>query len=656
MTDTAIAVTNSLAAVLDASPDCLKVLSRDGRILFINRCGLALMEAESLNAIRGSVYSDLWPEECRQSVVDAIDGAAGGATTSVEGYCPTLKGAPRWWETHFNSVKSQPDGATEIIAVTRDISARRTRELAMRNNEERFALFMETSVDGICETAPDGRCTYINTAGARMLGYQSSELVGHFLHGKIHHHRADGDAYAVADCPIFKAAHAGKPRRVTDEVFWHKSGKAIPVDYSVYPIDSSYQKGGVVVAFTDCTEHRRAQRDLRRLTSELSDADRRTNEFIATLAHELRNPLAPIRTGLQLMRKAEDDPQAIGHVREMMERQLGQMVHLISDLLDIARVTSGKMELKRERIELHQVLETAIEASASLIATANHSLTVDIPAEPLYIDGDATRLSQVFTNILDNAAKYTSSGGKIDVRVARRDTQVIVKIIDTGIGIAADALVPIFEMFTRVGRNLEGAQGGLGIGLNLVRRLVELHSGSVVAHSDGLGLGSHFVVTLPLAPPSEDYWEAAEAPWKRMIAQRQGVRVLLVDDNVDAAASLSMLLQMGDHLTKVANSGAEALRVIAEFRPDIVFLDIGMPGMNGYEVARAIRKMPEAGNPVLVALTGWGGELDRSRSRSAGFDEHLTKPADISAIENLLSKLDQLSHQNKPSHPNQPEI
>ena len=641
MLDAISAIESPLAAVLNASPDCFKVLSAEGRVRFVNEQGLALMEADSLEGLRGKVYAELWPAETRQSVIDAINGAAAGEMTRVEGYCPTLKGSPRWWETQFRGIKSPQKNAIEIIAVTRDISARRARELAMRNNEERFALFLESAVDGICETAPDGRCTFINAAGARMLGYQPSELIGQFLHGKIHHHRADGSAYPIEACPIHKSARSGKPLRVTDEVFWHKSGVAIPTDYSVYPINSDYQKGGVVVAFCDRTDFRQAQNDLRRLASELSEADRRTNEFIATLAHELRNPLAPIRTGLQLMRKAEGDTQAIGHVREMMERQLGQMVHLISDLLDIARVTSGKMELKRERIDLHRVMETAIEASGSLIANANHSLSVQIPNEPLYIDGDSTRLAQVFTNILNNAAKYTACGGKIDITVTRSNAEVVIDVADSGIGIASDALLPIFEMFTRVGRNLEGAQGGLGIGLNLVRRLVELHSGKVVAKSEGAGKGSHFLVTLPLAAPSDDYWEAADAARQQSATQRQGIRVLLVDDNVDAAASLSMLLQLGDHATKVANSGAEALRIIGEFKPDIVFLDIGMPGMNGYEVARAIRKMPEVGNPVLVALTGWGGEMDRSLSRNAGFDEHLTKPADISAIEELLSKLDQ---------------
>jgi PAS domain S-box-containing protein len=505
---------------------------------------------------------------------------------------------------------------------------------------ERLHRLLECSSDGICEIDAAGRCMYLNATGAQLLGYEAQEWVGMVLHDAIH---PGGQFLAPAECAIChvlkneQGLKAKEPARRTHAVFSHKDGHAIPVAYSGVSIVVDGVLQGTVMTFCDDSQRRRLEGELRERTAELAEAERRKTEFIATLAHELRNPLAPIRTALQVMRKAADNATSMAQVREVMERQLSQMVRLINDLLDISRLTTGQMTLKKERVALGEILSVALEASAPLMTSTKNRLTLDIPREPIYLQADSTRLAQVFTNVLNNAAQYSPAGSPISVSVTLVDETVHIDIADVGVGIAREALNHIFEMFTRVGRDTRGAYAGLGIGLNLARRLVEMHDGRLVASSDGLGKGSHFLISLPLAEHKaiEHTAEDLRPPQ----APRGAIRVVLVDDNADAAASLSLLLQLAGHITEVAHTGPEALRLVAEFKPDIVLLDLGLPGMNGYEVARAIRARPELGRPFLVAVTGWGAPEDRLKSKEAGLDEHLTKPVDISMIELLLTTL-----------------
>jgi PAS domain S-box-containing protein len=505
---------------------------------------------------------------------------------------------------------------------------------------ERLYRLLECASDGICEIDAEGRCSYLNAAGAHLLGYEPQELVGAVLHDAIH---PGGQFLAPAECSICQALKsarglkAGEPARRTYAVLSHKDGRAIPVAYSGVSVVGDGAFTGTMMTFCDDSQRRRLESELRDRTAELAESERRKTEFIATLAHELRNPLAPIHSALQVMRKAADDATSMGQVREVMERQLSQLVRLINDLLDIARLTSGQMTLNKARVALAEILSVALEASAPLMTSTKNPLTLDIPAEPIYLHADATRIAQVFTNILNNATQYSPAGAPISVSAELVGETVRIDIADAGVGIAREALNRVFEMFTRVGRDTRGAHAGLGIGLNLARRLVEMHDGRLVASSEGLGKGSHFLITLPLAErEAAEHTAADRAP---PAAARGAVRVLLVDDNADAAASLSLLLQLGGHTTQVAHSGSEALRLVAEFKPDIVLLDLGLPGMNGYEVARAIRARPELGRPFLVAVTGWGAPEDRLKSKQAGLDEHLTKPVDISVIELLLTSL-----------------
>ncbi|WP_165250914.1 PAS domain S-box protein [Paludisphaera soli] len=379
----------------------------------------------------------------------------------------------------------------------------------------------------------------------------------------------------------------------------------------------------------------------------LQETDRRKDEFLATLAHELRNPLAPVRNGMQILRLGPAAGEARERTLGMMDRQLAHLVRLVDDLMDVSRVTSGKVVLRRERVELREIVEAAVETSRQMIDGGGHELVVRVPEGPLPLDADRTRLVQVVSNLLNNAAKYTPQGGRIEVSAALEGAAVAIRVADDGIGVPAEMLPRIFDMFTQVGASLDRAQGGLGIGLTLVRRLVELHGGSVSAESAGAGKGSAFLVRLPLAldlgrdPDRRAVVRAADPSAEGDAGPGAGrVTILVVDDNRDSAESLAALLTMKGHEVRTAHDGPEALRVLADFRPRLVLLDLGLPGMSGYEVARRVRESPALRGVELAALTGWGQDEDRRRTREAGFNHHLVKPADPVAVEAILAGLE----------------
>ncbi len=375
-----------------------------------------------------------------------------------------------------------------------------------------------------------------------------------------------------------------------------------------------------------------------RLVESLQDADRRKDEFLATLAHELRNPLAPLRNGLEVLRLARGNPEAVERAQGMMERQLGHMVRLIDDLLDVSRITRGKLQLRRELVGLADVVQSAVEGCRPLIEASGHALTIALPPEPVRLDADPARLAQVFANLLTNAAKYTDKGGHIWLTAERRGQEAVVTVRDTGIGIAAEHLPRLFEIFSQVDPVLERSQGGLGIGLSLVKGLVEMHGGTVEARSDGPGKGSEFVVRLPVAgvrpqgEPGQPGHEEPTAPVSRR-------RVLVVDDNDDAAEALGMMLRMIGHEVRTAHDGLEGVEAAESFRPHVVLLDLGMPRLNGYEACRRIREQEGGKEVFVVALTGWGQEEDRRRTREAGFNEHFVKPVDPATLVKLLERL-----------------
>jgi PAS domain S-box-containing protein len=371
--------------------------------------------------------------------------------------------------------------------------------------------------------------------------------------------------------------------------------------------------------------------DRRRAVEALQEADRRKDEFLATLAHELRNPLAPISSGLHILRSS-GDPAQRSIALEIMERQLAQMVRLVDDLLDVARITTGKVEVRHEPLDLALAIRDAIETSQPLLDQGRENLTVTPPAQPVFVNGDRTRLAQVFANLLNNSEKYSEAGQPISITIGREGDQAVVRVKDAGMGIHPEMLPRVFDMFRQADRTGGRSRGGLGIGLSLVKRIIELHGGAVTAQSEGLGLGSEFIVRLPAIEGART--EINEGPTRAAAPARR--KILVVDDNADAAESLAALLSINGHETRMAHDGPEALQQAERFQPDVVFLDIGMPTLDGHETAKLIRRQPWGKDMVLVALTGWGQNEDRKRSKDAGFNHHLVKPADPEVVEKLL--------------------
>ncbi|MBR7636089.1 hybrid sensor histidine kinase/response regulator [Janthinobacterium lividum] len=527
-----------------------------------------------------------------------------------------------------------PDGTPlQLPGVLLDITRQKQVEDALRRSEERYRTLIELMDQAFCviemlydeQGRPiDFRYLEGNAAFVKQSGLVNA--IGKTIRSFVPDH--DQHWFDMYD----QVVKTGEPVRYENEAV------AMERWFEVF----AARLGGpgsrlLTVLFSDISERKRSEQQLRQLADNLSEMDRRKTEFLATLAHELRNPLAPIRNGLQIMRLAADKPATVARVRDVMERQVNQMVHLVNDLLDVARITRGQIELKLERADLKSIIAGAVETSMPLIEAGRHQLQVQLAEEALPLEADPTRLAQVLGNLLNNAAKYTPAGGHISLRALRDGNEALIEVKDSGVGIPAESLATVFDMFTQVGQNMGRAQGGLGIGLSLVRRLAELHGGSATAASPGTGLGSTFSVRLPLQEEEAKAPAVLAAP-----ANTTGgphFRVLVVDDNVDAADTLAAVLDMMGHAAQVAHDGAQALALVPQFLPDVIFLDIGLPGMSGYEVARALRRIPAGANVVLVALTGWGAENDRSQSSAAGFDHHLTKPANLLAIGELLAAL-----------------
>ncbi|MFC5459196.1 ATP-binding protein [Massilia niabensis] len=549
-------------------------------------------------------------------------------------------GAEVYEDRYWNAVNAPVfDAAGRLLFIlhqTFDITEQVKAQAQQRETTELYSTLIESMDDGFCivdviyddaQRPVDYRFLDVNRAFEDQTGLKNArgksvlELVPH-----SDSHWAE--LYSVV-------ALTGKPLRLVEEP------SPLGRWFNVYATRVGDPKEGkVAVLFTDVTNSMLTKNELRTLATDLSNENRRKTEFLATLAHELRNPLAPIRTGLELIRLSEANPAARARIYGMMERQLNQLVHLIDDLLDIARINSGKVELKKERIDLRDAVTNAVEASLPMIQAARHELDVSMPDVPLVLYADPTRCTQIVSNLLTNAAKYTPSGGRIAVSIEHDDDSVTIAITDTGIGIPADALSEVFDMFSQVSRNMGRAQGGLGIGLSLVRSLVEMHGGSVSAESAGAGMGSSFVVRLPLMSAVEvDRSLPLQQPAEAPVPEGKSLKVLVADDNVDAANTIMALLEMSGHDVDIVHDGRQALEKAKACAYDLAILDIGMPGLSGYEVAAALRQIAGHENTFLAALTGWGAEEDRARSKTAGFNAHLTKPAAVSEINQLLSPL-----------------
>ncbi len=503
----------------------------------------------------------------------------------------------------------------------------RTRQ-ALQASEQRFRSLVEVTASIVWTTNAEGEFEKPQAGWRAYTGQDDAGAAGWGWLDCVHPEDRDrtvaGVREALAHGTVCELEHRVRRR---DGASRFMSMRAVPIRD---PAGAIQEWVGIHV---DITSIRQAEQDLRRLAGELSEANSRQTEFLATLAHELRNPLAPIRNALELLRLAGDKPAAIGRLRELMTRQVKHMVHLVDDLLDVARISRGKLVLKKEQVKLDAVVSAAVEASLPLIEAKCHELVIEA-GEPVLLDADPTRMTQVISNLLNNAAKYTPSGGRIRLYVERQGGSVSLSVTDNGIGLSKDSLESVFEMFAQVGSPTERSQGGLGIGLTLARKLTELHGGKLVADSPGPGRGSTFSVHLPIMQADS---AGAERGLDQDVEPAFDLRVLVIDDNVDAGETLAALVEVLGCRVRTASDGPNGLAVAREFRPEVAFVDIGMPGMDGYEVARALRQMPETRRGTLVALTGWGSREDQERAFEAGFDRHLTKPVDPQGIREVLA-------------------
>jgi len=543
-----------------------------------------------------------------------------------EGWRVRKDGSRFWANVVITALRDDAGKLVAFSKITRDLSARRREEEALRQSEERFRLLVEGVQDyAIYLLSPEGLITSWNTGAHRIKGYDAAEILG--AHFSRFYTQEDIDAGK----PWAELAMARQHGRAEDEG-WRvrKDGSHF---WARVVVTSLYDGEGRLSGFAKVTQDMTQQRH----SASLESATQRVNDFLAVLAHELRNPLAPIRNAASLLEHTQPGDADFETLRRAIDRQSAQLSRIVDDLLDISRVTRGTLEIRLERVDVADVAARALEAARPAIEAGGHRLRVDLPPAPLLVDGDTLRLTQALTNVLNNAARYTDRGGLIEIsaRAERSgaDTgEALITVRDSGRGIEPELIDSIFGMFVQGREALERVGAGLGVGLALARSIVELHHGKIEAKSEGVGKGAEFVLRLPLAHGDV----AAKEPPALRAAPTSARRVLVIDDSVDAAAMLAAFLSHLGHEVQVANDGVEALRVAASYRPDVVLLDIGMPGMNGFEVARRLRAQARP-QPLIVAVTGWGKPDDQKRSREAGFDLHLVKPVEEAELRQVLA-------------------
>jgi PAS domain S-box-containing protein len=518
----------------------------------------------------------------------------------------------------------QGDGSLfGVVLVFRDFTERRQAERKLRESEERFRLMADAAPVLIWVSGVDKQCTWFNKTWLDFVGHSMEQEVENGWEENVH--PDDFDRCLRTYVESFDARQpfsmAYRLRRNDGEYRW-----VLHSGVPRYGSDGVFD--GYIGSCFDITERQRAEQALQEET-------RRKDEFLAILSHELRNPLAPVRMAVTLLNKIAPSEPQLQQIRDIIDRQTSQLTRLLDDLLDVSRISSGKIALRKDRLNLAIAVASAVEAIRPQIDAGKHELIVEMPPVPVYVDGDVTRLSQVFANLLSNAARYTEKGGRITLTISREDDDAVVRVKDRGIGIDSTQLSHIFEMFAQVDQSLERGQGGLGVGLALARKLVELHGGTIQAASEGLGKGSEFTVRIPPLPPEDATTSTTENSSGHL---QQARRIVVADDNVDSAAVLAELLRIAGHKVKMVHDGAAAVDAVLSDEPDLAVLDIGMPKLNGYDVAKRIR-VSENKRTVLIAVTGWGQEEDKRRSAAAGFDHHLTKPVDITTLNQIIAEI-----------------
>jgi PAS domain S-box-containing protein len=601
----------------------LFILDPDGRIMSWN-LGAERLKGYVADEIIGRHFSVFYTREAVESGWPAheLEVATVEGHFEDEGWRVRKDGSRFWASVVISALRDDHGKLLGFSKITRDLTERRLHEDALRQSEQRFRLLVEAVQDyAIYLLDPDGVVMSWNPGAERMKGYRRDEIIGrHFSHfftaediavGKPWEELATARRTGRAETEAWRVKKNG-------ERFWAR------VVLTAVHDDAGHLRGYAKVT-QDLSERRHAQ--------DLEKAAKNVNEFIAMLAHELRNPLAPIKMAVEVMAKAPEDTETCEAMRQTIDRQSAQLARIVDDMIDIARITRGSLVIEHAPIELDEVVRRAVETAAPAIAAARHALEVETPAEGLVVHGDRDRLTQLVANLLNNAARYTPPGGRIWVRARREDGHVLLSVRDTGRGIEPQIIERIFDIFVQGRSALERVGGGLGIGLALARRIAELHGGALEAHSEGPNRGAEFVLRMPLSQMAAER-EAPRAEHKSAVPRR----ILVVDDNVDAATTLEVLLRSLGHETRVAHDGMLALDIAREFRPEVVLLDIGMPGLDGYEVARRLRAMNHGQTFRIVAITGWGQEADRTRSKEAGFDLHLVKPVDPGVLVRVLEQ------------------
>jgi len=617
------------AAIVASSADAILSKTLDGIVRSWNASSERMFGYTAEEMI-GQPVRRLIPSD-RQQEEDEILGRlkAGEHIEHYETVRVTKHGHPIEVSLTISPVKDRCGRIIGASKIARDITERKRTEELVRKQAAQLALVADTAPVYIAHCDADARFKFVNKAYAKRFGLRPedcvglriADLLGEFVHESVRPYIAtvmSGNAVEFELDVEVPGATAG-PR------FMHCS-------YAPER-DADNRVVGWVAAVTDITERRRVEEALRTSEDKLKDTDRRKDEFLAMLAHELRNPLAPIANAVHLLRQSRNENTVQQQARAIIERQSGRLARLVDDLLEVSRITTGRIQLHMERIAIGGIVERAVETVEPLVEQHRHKLSITLPPDALWLYADGARLEQVIVNLLTNATKYTDDGGRIDVDVFGEHNQVVVRVKDTGIGISPELLPHVFDLFTQSERSLDRSHGGLGIGLSLVQRLVSMHGGSVVAESV-LGKGSEFSVRLPQASiPAGEIYAAAVPPNESAV---HPLRVLVVDDNVDAAQSLSMLLEVSGHVVWMAHDGQAAIAAVSEYRPQIVLLDIGLPKLDGFTVAKRLREEPALHGIVLVAITGYGQAMDHQRSRDAGFDHHLVKPVAFSSVEEIL--------------------
>lgn len=528
-------------------------------------------------------------------------------------------------------VSGKGDHSDLILLAMEDITDRRWAEASVKNSELRYRRLFETAQDAILILdASTEKILDANPFIEDLLGYSQGELVGKELWQLGLFQNVEESKAA------FQELQEQGYIRYEHLPLQTKDGQEVAVEFvsNVYQVDHMQI---IQCNIRDTTERNRLERQTRQQAEALAELHRRKDEFLAMLSHELRNPLSAIFNAMNILRLQDNDNPIQQKAKIVLERQVGQLAHLVDDLLEVSRVITGRIQLHQERLEMKGIVERAIESTLSLINRHKQTLSVSLSAEPLWVRADPTRLEQVFVNLLNNAAKYTEERGQIWLTAQQEGDEVVLRVRDSGVGIVPELLPCIFDLFTQADRTLDRSQGGLGIGLSLVQKIVELHGGTVEAHSAGLGQGSEFIVRLPALSPTTESIAPLETDQLALPS-----RVLVVDDNIDAADMLVMVLQTLGHEVQVAYSGQTALEMAVQYQPDFVLLDIGLPKMDGYEVARHLRQQPQTKDVWLIAMTGYGQDSDRQRTQEAGFDHHLVKPVERRKLQNLLATLAKL--------------